>query len=133
MRRSKVELKMREEAPESATRRRFAKSIAATALAAAAAPFASSIAHSQTPSTAKETPAPPKPQPSPAANAQAAQPPSPLAVAYAEVARVRFGEQVTPEQLAQIQKDLAGNVRTADRLRAVKLKNEDEPDFVFSA
>ena len=25
-----------------------------------------------------------------------------------------------------------GNVRAADRLRAVKLKNGDEPDFIFS-
>ena len=40
---------------------------------------------------------------------------------------------LTPEQLEQIKKDIDANVKTADRLRAVKLKNGDEPDFVFSA
>jgi hypothetical protein len=56
-----------------------------------------------------------------------------VAEAYAEVARARFGEQVTPEQFEQVRKDLEGNVRVAERLRAVKLKNGDEPDFVFNA
>ena len=136
LRKSKDNSKLESEEPQSASRRCFNKTIAATAAVFAAAPLAASVARAQTtPGTTKETPAPPKPQPSPAtaAAAAAAQKPSPLAEAYAEVARVRFGEQVTPEQLAQIKKDVAGNVRTADRLRAVKLQNADEPDFVFSA
>lgn len=135
MRKSKTGSKLESEEPQSASRRSFNKTIAATAIFAAA-PLASSVARAQTtPATSKETPAPPKPQTSPAttAAAAAAQKPSPLAEAYVEVARVRFGEQVTPAQLAQIKKDVAGMVRTADRLRAVKLQNGDEPDFVFSA
>lgn len=138
MRKSKIDSKLESEEPQSASRRSFNKTIAATAIFAAA-PLASSVARAQTtPGTSKETPAPPKPQTTPATTATAgaaaaAQKPSPLAEAYVEVARVRFGEQVTPEQLAQIKKDVAGMVRTADRLRAVKLQNADEPDFVFSA
>lgn len=136
MRKSKTGSKLESEEPQSASRRSFNKTIAATAIFAAA-PLASSVARAQTtPATSKETPAPPKPQTAPAtttAAAAAAQKPSPLAEAYMEVARVRFGEQVTPAQLAQIKKDVAGMVRTADRLRAVKLQNADEPDFVFRA
>ncbi|HEV2765484.1 MAG TPA: hypothetical protein VGV38_21050, partial [Pyrinomonadaceae bacterium] len=74
---------------------------------------------------------PPNPQPSPTP----AQPPapSPAAKAYAEVARLRFGEHLTPEEMQRVTRDLEGNVRTAERLRAAKLKNSDEPDFVFQA
>jgi hypothetical protein len=108
------------------SRRQFAKSVAATLVAA---PLAASFVKAQTPTTKpKEATAPPAPQPAPAP-----QKPSPLAEAYAEVARTRFGEKLTPEQLEQIKKDLDGNVRTAERLRAIKLKNGDEPDFIFTA
>jgi hypothetical protein len=90
------------------------------------------MARAQTPpgGKTKEATAPPNPQPSPS---QQPQKPSPVAEAYAEVARARFGKQVTPEQLEQIKKDLEGNVRVADRLRSVKLNNGDEPDFTFIA
>jgi hypothetical protein len=108
---------------QTTSRRQFAKSIATTLVAT---PLAAQLAKAQTP-TKKEAAAPPTPQPSPTQ-----QKPSPLAEAYTEVARVRFGEKLTPEQLEQVKKDLDGNARTADRLRAVKLKNGDEPDFTFS-
>jgi hypothetical protein len=107
------------------SRREFAKVVATTLIAA---PLAASLAKAQTPAKPKEPTAPPNPQPSPAP-----QKPSPLAEAYAEVARMRFGENLTPEQMEQVKKDLDGNVRSADRLRAVKLKNGDEPDFTFNA
>ena len=107
------------------SRRDFAKSVASTLIAA---PLAASIARAQTPTKPAETTAPPSPQQAPPP-----QKPSPLAEAYTEVARVRFGDKLTPAQLEQVKKDLEGNVRAADRLRAVKLKNGDEPDFVFSA
>ena len=68
----------------------------------------------------------PTPSPTPAQ-------PSPLAEAYVQVARVRFGEHAKPEQWERIRTDLEGNVRTADRLRGSKLKNGDEPDFIFVA
>ena len=108
------------------SRREFTKTIAATIACAPLA--AATLAHAQTPATTKQAPAPPNPQPTPAPST-----PSPIAEAYAEVARARFGQQVTPEQFEQIKKDLEGNVRVAERLRAVKLKNGDEPDFVFNA
>ncbi len=108
------------------SRREFTRTIAATLISAPLA--AATLSRAQTPVTTKQTPAPPNPQPSPTSPK-----PTPLAEAYAEVARVRFGQQVTPEQFEQIKKDLEGNVRVADRLRAVKLKNADEPDFAFSA
>lgn len=135
MSKSKIEPKVRVEELQNSSRRRFNRNVAATFLAAATLPLQASMANAQTSGTTKETPAPPKPQTSPATGAAAAatQKPSPLAEAYAEVVRVRFGEQVTPEQLAQLKKDVANIVRTSDRLRAVKLQNADEPDFIFSA
>lgn len=107
------------------SRRQFTKSVATTLIAA---PFAASLAKAQTPTTPNETTAPPKPQQTPAPQKS-----SPLADAYAEVAHARFGDKLTPEQFEKVKKDLDANVRTADRLRAVKLKNGDEPDFIFSA
>lgn len=108
-----------------ASRREFTKTAAATLVSA---PLAATLARAQTPATTKQAPAPPNPQPSPAGSK-----PSPVAEAYREVARARFGSQVTDEQFEQIKKDLEGNVRVSERLRAVKLKNSDEPDFTFSA
>ena len=107
------------------SRRSFTKCVAATLVGA---PLAASLAQAQTPGKTRQTPAPPN---TPASPTQTK--PSPVAEAYAEVARARFGEQVTPEQFEQLKKDMEGNVRVADRLRAVKLNNGDEPDFVFSA
>jgi hypothetical protein len=117
------------------SRRRFTKTLAAAVIAA---PAVASIARAQTspaPPLAKEPKAPPNPQPSPTP-AQAPQGPpvpSPLAEAYAEAARLRFGEHLSPEQLESVKRDLEGNVRTAERLRGFKLQNSDEPDFVFNA
>ncbi len=104
------------------SRRKFTKAVAA---AFVAAPL---TATAQRPAaTPTETKAPPNPQP-----AQTQQP-SPVAEAYAEVARARFGSQVTDEEMRRIKRDLEGNVRTAERLRTYKLQNSDEPDFIFEA
>jgi hypothetical protein len=103
------------------SRRAFAKSVVASLIAV---PIASSLAQSQ---TATPTPTPsPTPSPTPRR-------PSPIALAYFEVAKERFGKYMTAEQLEQVKRDLEGNVRTAERFSAVKLQNGDEPDFVFSA
>jgi hypothetical protein len=119
----------RRHAPASASRRRFTKTVAA---ALVAAPLAG-VAASQTPPATKEAVAPPNPQPTPSPSPQQQQPPSPLALAYLEVARLRFGEKLTEDEMTRVRRDIAGNLRSADALRAVKLKNADEPDFVFSA
>lgn len=103
------------------SRRAFAKSVAVSLIAA---PIASSLVNAQ---TATPTPSPsPTPSPTP-------RPPSPIALAYFEVAKASFGKYMTAEQLEQVKRDLEGNVRTAERFSAVKLQNGDEPDFVFSA
>jgi hypothetical protein len=113
------------------SRRRFTKTLAAAALAAPAA----LAARAQTTPATREATAPPNPQttPTPAPQQQGPPRPSPLAEAYGEVARLRFGERLSPEQMQAVKRDLEGNVRTAERLRAFKLKNADEPDFAFEA
>ena len=110
---------------QTTSRRHFAKSVATTLIAA---PLAAQLARAQTPAKPKEATAPPTPQ-----QTTTPQKPSPLAEAYAEAARLRFGEHLKPEQMEQLKKDMEGNIRTAERLRAIKLKNGDEPDFTFSA
>ena len=107
---------------KSSSRRQFVKTIAALAITA---PLATSA---QIKPATKQAPAPPNPQPT-----TAPQTVSPIAKAYGEVAEARFGDKLTKEQLTLVKCDLEGNVRTADRLRAAKLLNADEPDFVFSA
>jgi hypothetical protein len=108
-------------------RRDFTKALAASLVAA---PAGLSAASAQTTTPAPEAKAPPDPRPTPAPQQQ---PPSPVAAAYAEVASARFGQQLTPEEMARVRRDLEGNVRAAERLRAHKLANADEPDFEFNA
>ena len=110
------------------SRRQFAKSIATTMLVAPLVATATQTG-AQTPPAAKQAPAPPNPQPTPAPQTA----PSPVAEGYAEVARLRFGEKLSADELARMKRDIEGNVRTAERLRAFKLKNADEPDFIFIA
>ena len=117
-----------EGAPRSDSRRRFTKTLAAAVLAGAAA----QVVTAQTAPAETESKAPPNPQPTPAQQ-QTPPKPSPVAVAYAEVARARFGEKLSAEQFDAVKRDLEGNVRAADALRAYKLENSDEPDFVFGA
>jgi hypothetical protein len=117
-----------EGAPRSDSRRRFTKTLAAAAVVAGGAARAAA----QTPPAATESKARPNPQPAPAQRQQPPKP-SPVAAAYAEVARARFGERLSAEQFESVRRDLEGNVRAADALRAYKLQNSDEPDFVFGA
>ncbi len=120
--------KDRSNPPEHSSRRRFTKAVAA---ALVSTPLASAVSlDAQTPTTPKQSPAPPTAPSPPATNSPK---PSPVAEAYAEVARARFGERVTPEEFAKIKNDIENSVRAAERLRAFKLQNADEPDFVFSA
>jgi hypothetical protein len=127
-------MKNREQSGEAGThartsRRQFAKSIATTMLVAPLVATATQTGAQTPPVATKQAPAPPNPQPTPAPQT----PPSPVAEAYAEIARLRFGEKLSADELARIKRDLEGNVRTAERLRAFKLKNADEPDFIFIA
>jgi hypothetical protein len=124
-------MKDEERTPEDArrtSRRRFTKTVAA---AVALAPLAARVAHAQTPPATREPVAPPKPEPTPSPQ-RTPQPPSPLAEAYGEVARVRFGDKLSPEELTRVKRAMEGKVRASERLRGYKLQNSDEPDFVFS-
>ncbi len=98
------------------TRRQFALGLAGTV---AFVPLAVSLASGQI------TPAQPAPQTNPI--------PSPVAVALLEVAKARFGEYLTLDEHKRVLSSLDGSVATANRLRAVKLQNSDEPDLIFSA
>lgn len=109
-------------------RRSFVKFIPAMGAAGLVAIHLPANAIAQTPSPLPASSATPSPSPSPTPA-----PPSPLAEAYEEVARARFGKHVEDTQWERIRRDLDGNVRAADRLRESKLKNADEPDFIFIA
>lgn len=113
------------------SRRGFAKGAAA---ALAAAPLVAA-ARAQTPSTKPSGPkAPPNPQPAtPTPQGQAPQPSPAVVDAYLAVARARFGERLSEEELAHVRRDLEGNVRTSERLATTKLNNWDEPDYIFEA
>ena len=119
----------RKDSPRSDSRRRFTKTLAAAVVAGTA----TQVITAQTPTPAPESKAPPNPQPTPAQQQQQPPKPSPVAAGYMEVARVRFGEKLSAEQFEMVKRDLEGNVRAADALRAYKLENSDEPDFVFGA
>jgi hypothetical protein len=116
----------RESAPRKDSRRQFTKTLAAAVVAGAAVNV-----NAQTPPATKEPKAPHGPQPTPAQQQPAK--PSPIAAAYAEVARARFGERLSEEQFESVRRDLEGNVRAGEALRAYTLQNSDEPDFVFGA
>ncbi|MBA2647472.1 MAG: hypothetical protein H0U81_11820 [Pyrinomonadaceae bacterium] len=123
--------KHRPENPSTRTSRRcFAKAVVAAAAVGVVSSASSSRTRAQTTPAPKQSPAPPNPQPPPAS---APTKPSPLAEAYAEVARARFGGKVSPEEFSRIKSDIESNLRTAERLAAFKLRNADEPDFVFGA
>ena len=111
---------------EQPTRREFNRIVAAAGVAAGAAilvPITEPTTQAQNPT----------PSPTPAPTPPAAPVPSALALALAEVAKTRFGEYLTPEQQAKLPASMENLAGTAGRLRAVKLKNADEPDFVFTA
>jgi hypothetical protein len=59
--------------------------------------------------------------------------PTPDAEALAEVVRIRYGKNLSDDQLAEVKRSINGRIRTADRLKQFKLANGDEPAFVFSA
>jgi hypothetical protein len=59
--------------------------------------------------------------------------PTPDAEAIAEVVRIRYGKNLTDDQLAEVKRSINGRIRNADRLKQFKLANGDEPAFVFSA
>ncbi len=59
--------------------------------------------------------------------------PAAVAQALSTIARLRYGKFLNEEQLRAVERAIRGNLFSAERLRAVKLPNGAEPDFVFRA
>lgn len=106
------------------SRRAFAKTLAVAAAAPALLPAAAlgQAAPAATPTSALT----PTPVPTPEA-------PSSVAEALTEVVRIRWGKNLSGEQLGQIAKALDGRLKAGEAMKKVRLTNADEPDVVFSA
>ncbi len=103
------------------SRRRFAKALAAAAATPALLP-AAALAQAAAPT--------PSPAPTPAPTPEA---PSSAAEALTEVVRIRWGKNLSGEQLESISKSIDGRLKGAEAMKKVKLTNADEPDVVFFA
>jgi hypothetical protein len=58
--------------------------------------------------------------------------PDPEADALFEIVRRRYGDRLTPDQLNELRKIVAGQLEAARALRAVTLTNADEPMQPFA-
>ncbi len=47
------------------------------------------------------------------------------------IVRRRYGQNLTQEELEQVQKGVEGVISAADAMKAVELKNGDEPHSLF--
>lgn len=56
-----------------------------------------------------------------------------LTEALSGVVRARYGQFLSDEQMRDVEKAIARKQRSAHLMRQVKLKNSDEPAFVFRA
>ena len=113
------------------TRRDFAKA----AVAAAVAPALAACATAAPGTTPTPTPGVPAPGPTAAAATPAAAPgrqePTPLARALAEAVRVQYGDRMTEEEMAKVQRSISGVLSTAERVRRFPLPIATEPTFVY--
>jgi hypothetical protein len=108
------------ERPRSISRRTFARTLAAAAAAPAALLPAAAIGQAPAPAPT------PTPVPTPEA-------PSSVAEALTEVVRIRWGKDLSGEQLGEIARAIDGRLRAGEAMRKVPLSNADEPDIVFAA
>ena len=53
--------------------------------------------------------------------------------AYVEVARAKFGNLLSEDELKQVSKDINHKVKRSAKIQKYALTNSDEPDFTFSA
>jgi hypothetical protein len=111
------------------TRRDFAKAAVAAAMAPALAACAPTA-----PVAAPAPAAAPSAAPA-AASASAAGParqePTPLARALAEAIRVQYGDRMTAEEMAKVQRGISGMLSTAERVRRFPLPIATEPTFAY--
>lgn len=114
-----------DQTPERAMdRRAFLQRVSAAAAASALAPAAALAQSSATP-VAPATPPPP------AAAAPAA--PSEDARALTAILQRRFEGRLDAEQWESVARDFEADLATGRRLRALPLRNADEPDSTFRA
>jgi hypothetical protein len=66
------------------------------------------------------------------AEAAQTQPPRTSAEALIELVRIRYGKHLDDEQLQAVRRSIERQLLSAELLRKSRLKNSDEPDFVFS-
>jgi hypothetical protein len=74
-----------------------------------------------------------RPEPSPSPKGEPVPEVSEEARALAELVKRRHGQHLSPEELATVTRDLDGDLKGLERLRATKLSNGDEPDVTFRA
>ena len=111
-------------------RRRVLRTLGLAGLTSLGAP---TLAMAQAkPDSAGATAPPPA---APAAPAAPATPPEIVEDArqLTEILKRRYGQHLTPEQIAVVTKELEGRLQGGKALRAAKLANADEPDFTFHA
>lgn len=103
------------------SRREFARTVAALAVAAPLAPACAAAA-----SLGVGAPVRPNVARDPADVL-------PETGALLEVVRHRYGNHLMPDQLEAVRQGIEGSLRSAERLRKVRLGNGEEPGFVFAA
>lgn len=110
--------------PRTTSRRGFAKALVTAAAAPALLPAASALGQAGAPAPATT------PTPAPVPTPEAA---SSVAEALTEVVRIRWGKNLSGEQLGEIAKALDGRLKGAEAMKKTTLTNADEPDVVFFA
>jgi hypothetical protein len=117
------EAKKMPDRPSKTSRRAFARTLAAVAAAPALLPAAAALGQGS-PAPAATPAATPVPTP---------EAPSSTAEALTEVVRIRWGKNLSGEQLGQIAKAIDGRLRAAETMKKTPLGNGDEPDVIFTA
>lgn len=112
------------ERPPTISRRAFAGTLAAAAAASAALLPTAAVGQAAAPAVTATPPTTPVPTPDA---------PSSVAEALTEVVRIRWGKNLSGEQLGQIAKAIDGRLRAAETMKKTALDNGDEPDVIFTA
>ena len=130
----------RSHAPYDPQRRRLLRALGLAGLTSLGAPaLAMGQARSDSArGAAPKAPAAPAAPGAPHDSAGAASAPKPPEIsddarALAEIVKRRYGQHLTAEQLESVTKEIENRLQGGKALRAAKLANSDEPDFIFRA
>lgn len=115
--------------PRALDRREFLQLLGAASLASVLPLASEATAQTSAPTVAPATPAA---SVAPAAPAPPA-PPSEDARALTALLKRRYPDRFSEAQWESIARDFDGDLGLGKRLRALKLKNSDEPDFTYQA